>query len=176
MPLRLSDDGAAPRAGAALVVFGRLSDGVTADSAQAELQALTSSLAPGDPDSFDRLRAAVLPAWHLTFDFPSPAALRALPEFSLVQVLMLAPLLVACVNVGLLVLARTSTRASEFAVRTALGASRGRILSQVFAALSVLAGVGAGAGLLILGWLPARLLTAAGITLPYWIDTGLTTA
>src|SRR4029078_10427580 len=95
MPLRLSDDGAAPRAGAALVVFGRLSDGVTADSAQAELQALTSSLAPGDPDSFDRLRAAVLPAWHLTFDFPSPGGLRALPEFSLVQVLMLGPTFVA---------------------------------------------------------------------------------
>ena len=62
---------------------------------------------------------------------------------------MLAPLFVACVNVGLLILAQTSTRASEFAVRTALGASRGRILTQVFVEFMVLAVMAAGAGLLI---------------------------
>ena len=188
MPLHIPDDGSAPHFGAPLVVFGKLSDGVTPGSAQAELQALTISLAArdlsrrsssgakADPESFDRLRAAVLPTWHLTFDFPSPGGLRALPEFSLVQVLMLAPLFVACVNVGLLILAQTSTRASEFAVRTALGAGRGRIITQVFVEFMVLAVIAASAGLLILDWLPSRLLTALGITLPYWIDTGLTTA
>jgi predicted permease len=176
MPLRIPDDGGGPRAGATLVVFGRLSDGMTPDSAQAELQALTSSLAAGDAEAFHRLGATVLPSWHLTFGFPSPGGLRALPEFSLVQVLMLAPLFVACVNVGLLILAQTSTRASEFAVRTALGASRGRILTQVFVEFMVLAVMAAGAGLLILHWLPGRLLTALGITLPYWIDTGLNAA
>jgi putative ABC transport system permease protein len=188
MPLRMPDHGGGPRSGATLVVFGRLSDGVTPESAQAELQALTSSLAvadalrssssgaTADPNSFDRLRATVLPAWHLTFDFPSPGGLRALPEFSFVQVLMLAPLFVACVNVGLLILAQTSTRASEFAVRTALGASRGRILTQVFVEFMVLAVIAAGAGLLILDWLSGRLLTALGITLPYWIDAGLNAA
>jgi predicted permease len=176
MPLRIPDDGGGPRSGETLVVFGRLADGVTPDSAEVELQTLTSSLAAGDPDSFDRLRGTVLPAWHLTFDFPSPGGLRALPEFSLVQVLMLAPLFVACVNVGLLILAQTSTRASEFAVRTALGASRGRILTQVFVEFMVLAVMAAGAGLLILQWLPGRLLTALGITLPYWIEPGLNAA
>ena len=156
MPLRMTNDGAGPRSGAALVVFGRLSDGVTPESAQAELQTLTSSLATedlsrrsssgakADPESFHRLRATVLPAWHLTFGFPSPGGLRALPEFYLVQLLMLAPLLIACVNVGLLILAQTSTRASEFAVRTALGASRGRILTQVFVEFMVLADHGGG--------------------------------
>ena len=183
MPLRLPDDGGGPRSGATLVVFGRLSDGVTPDSAQTELQALTSSLAIGDLSrrnsggaEADRLRAAVLPAWHLSFGFPSPGGLRALPEFYLVQVLMLAPLFVACVNVGLLILAQTSTRASEFAMRTALGASRGRILTQVFVEFMVLAVLAVGAGLLILDWFSGRLLTALGITLPYWIDTGLTAA
>ena len=175
MPLRLPD-GAEPRSGAPLEVFGRLVDGVTPESSQAELQALASSLAIGNPDRFDRLRAAVLPAWHLTFDFPSPGGLRTLPEFSLVQVLMLLPLFVACVNVGLLILAQTSTRASEFAVRTALGATRGRILMQVFVEFMVLAVLATGAGLLILDSLPGRLLPALGITLPYWIDTGLSTA
>jgi predicted permease len=188
LPLRLQDDGSGPRSGTSVVVFGKLAAGVTSDSAQAELQALTNSLSAADVsrgrssaaqagrDSFDRLRATVLPAWHLTFDFPSPGGLRALPEFYLVQVLMLAPLFVVCVNVGLLILAQTSTRASEFAVRTALGASRGRILTQVFVEFLVLAVVAAGAGLLLLDWLPDRLLTALGITLPYWIDTGMNAA
>ena len=45
MPLRVSDDGGGPRTGAPLIVFGRLSNGVTPDSAQAELQALTTSVA-----------------------------------------------------------------------------------------------------------------------------------
>jgi predicted permease len=186
MPLRLAGVDGGPRSGSPVVVFGRLGDGVTPDSAQAELQALTSSLATAassglsssgaQADSFDRLRATVLPTWHLTFGFPSPGGLRALPEFSFVQVLMLVPLFVACVNVGLLILAQTSTRASEFAVRTALGATRGRILTQVFVEFMVLAVIAAGAGLLILDWLPNRLLTALGITLPYWIDTGLNAA
>ena len=171
MPLRLPSDGTGPRAGALLVAFGRLSESVTPESAQAELQTLSSSLA-----DVSRLRATVLPAWHLTFGFPSPGGLRALPEFYLVQVLMLAPLLVACVNVGLLILAQTSTRAPEFAMRAALGAGRGRILTQVFVEFMVLAVIAAGAGLLILDWLSGRVLTALGITLPYWIDTGLNAA
>lgn len=182
MPLRLSDDGGGPRSGANVIVFGRLADGVTPESAQAEVQALTSALASADSPGrrvtvaeMERLRAVVLPAWHLTFGFPSPGGLRALPEFTLVQLLMLAPLFVACVNVGLLILAQTSTRATEFAVRTALGASRRRILVQVFVEFMVLAVIAAGAGLLVLGWLPERLFTALGITLPYWIDAGLTT-
>jgi len=176
MPLRIPDDGAGPHAGGELVVFGRLADGVTADSAQAELQTLTSSVAIDRAATFERLRPSVLPTWHLSFGFPSPGGLRALPEFYFIQVLMLAPLLVACVNVGLLILAQTSTRASEFAVRTALGASRARILTQVFVEFLVLAVVAAGAGLLLFDWLPTRLLTALGITLPYWIDAGLNTA
>jgi hypothetical protein len=62
----MPDDGGGPRSGASLVVLGRLSDGVTPDSAQAELQTMTSSLAARNPVAFDRLRAAVLPTWHLT--------------------------------------------------------------------------------------------------------------
>ncbi|MGE0815697.1 MAG: ABC transporter permease [Vicinamibacterales bacterium] len=176
VPLGIADDGAGARSGAPLVVFGRLTRGATPESARAELQTLTDSQAGRDPAAFERLRAAVLPAWHLSFAFPSTGGLRALPEFTLVQVLLLAPLLVACVNVGLLVLAQASTRASEFAVRTALGAGRGRILTQVFVEFLVLAVVAAGAGLLILDWLPGRVLPALGITLPYWIDTSLTAA
>ena len=174
MPLHLSGEARRPRAGDPLVVFGRLADGVAPAAAQAELQTLTGLLAVDDARTFERLRPTILPAWHLTFGFPTPGGLRALPEFTFVQVLMLVPLLVACTNVGLLILAQTSTRASEFAVRTALGATRGRILTQVFVEFMVLAVIAAGAGLLILYSLPAVMLPALGITLPYWIDPGLT--
>lgn len=174
VPLRVTDDGG-PRTGSALIVFGRLAPRETAAAAEAELQALTSSVVTREPDSSNHLRAAVLPAWHLTFDFPSPGGLRALPEFPLVQLLMLAPLAVACINVGLLILAQTSSRAPEFAVRTAVGASRGRILSQVFVEFLVLAVAAAGVGLIVLDWLSARALTAFGVGLPYGLDTALTT-
>jgi predicted permease len=174
MPLHLSDESGRPRSGESVVVFGRLADGATPEAAQAELQTVTGLVAADDPRTFERLRPAVLPAWHLTFGFPSPGGLRAVPEFAFIQILMLAPLFVACINVGLLILAQTSTRASEFAVRTALGATRGRILTQVFVEFMVLAIIAAGAGLLILYSLPALVLPALGITLPYWIDTSLT--
>lgn len=56
----------------------------------------------------------------------------------------------ACANVGMLVFARTATRAGELSVRTALGASRARIVSQVSVECLVLAVV-SGAGLVFLG-------------------------
>jgi predicted permease len=112
----------------------------------------------------------------MIFGFPK-GGLRALPEFGIVQVLTLVPLLIACVNVGLLIFARTATRASEFAVRTALGASRGRILTQVFTESAVLAILATGMGLLLLSSLPERLLNALGfIPMPYWLTPELSGA
>ena len=87
MPLRLSDDGAGPRAGAPVIVFGRLLDGVTPESAQSELQTLTTSMV--DAETANHLRATVLPSWHLTFGFPSPGGLRALPEFAPMLIILL---------------------------------------------------------------------------------------
>jgi predicted permease len=190
LPLRLPEDGAGPRRGASLAVFGRLADRVTRQAAEAEVQALTASLASAaatgtagpagsstnDAAAFDRLRATVLPSWHLTFGFPSARGFRGVSDYYVARVVTLLPLLVACVNVGLLIFARTSTRSSEFAVRTALGASRARILTQVFTESLVLALIATGAGLLLLSWLPGRFFDAMGITLPYWIDPRLSLA
>ncbi|MEZ5316843.1 MAG: ABC transporter permease [Vicinamibacterales bacterium] len=168
--------GVEPREGTEVRILGRLADGVAAADAKAEVAALTRSVAARDPEAFERLRPSVLPTWHLMFGFPAEGGLRSLPEFYPLQFALLLPLLVACVNVGLLIFARTATRASEFAVRTALGASRARILIQVFTESLVLAVIASGAGLLILGWLPGRLMTMVGLTLPYWIDPRLTLA
>jgi predicted permease len=164
-----------PREGRPATVFGRLADGVSPGQAQLELTAVHAALAAEFPDAYERLNPEVAPASFMTFGFP-PGGLRALPEFYVVQVLTLVPLLIACVNVGLLIFARTARRSSEFAVRTALGASRGRILAQVFTESLVLALLATGAGLQFLRWLPEPVLTFVGFPMPYWLTPDLSNA
>jgi len=159
-----------------VVVFGRLADDVSPDEAQSELSIVHAALASERPDTYGRLNAEVVPSSLMAFGFPR-GGLRALPEFAIVQVLTLVPLLVACVNVGLLIYARTATRTSEFAVRTALGASRARILTQVFTESLVLAILATGLGLFLLAWLPERILSAFKfIPMPYWLTPDLSGA
>src|SRR5262249_38287359 len=78
-------------------------------------------------------------------------------------------------NVAALVFARTATRGWEITVRTALGASRGRIMTQLFIEALMLAGIAAVVGLTIariaLGW--GLMQFAGSDALPYWINDGL---
>jgi putative ABC transport system permease protein len=175
LPLR-ERPSSTPREGRPVAVLGRLADGATPDSAQAEIAALHTGLAAERPDIYRHLNPEVVHSSFMAFGFPK-GGLRALPEFAMLQGLMLVPLLIACVNVGLLIFARTATRTSEFAVRTALGASRGRILTQVFTESLVLAILATGLGLFLLNWLPARVLTAFKfIPMPYWLTPELSSA
>src|SRR5215203_3584518 len=84
-------------------------------------------------------------------------------------------LAIVCANVATLVFARTATRGWEITVRTALGASRSRIISQLFIEALVLAGVAAVVGLVLarvsLGY--GLTMLAGGDALPYWIDDSL---
>jgi predicted permease len=166
---------ATPREGRPLTIFGQLWPGVTPEAAQAELSTVQASLAAELPDVYARLSAEVVPSSFMTFAFPK-GGLRAMPEFAIVQVLTLVPLLIACVNVGLLIFARTSTRTGEFAVRTALGASRSRILTQVFTESLVLALLATGVGLGLLYVLPSRVLGLLEFfPMPYWLQPELST-
>jgi predicted permease len=67
-------------------------------------------------------------------------------------------LLLACVNLSGLLLARAAARQREIAIRLAIGAGRGRLIRQFLAESLVLAALGAGIGLLMAGWMAARLL------------------
>ena len=75
-------------------------------------------------------------------------------------------------NVAALMLARSATRESEILVRTALGASRGRIVTQLFIEALVLGGVAAAAGIGVAGlglrWLLEVLEADSGQRLPFW--------
>lgn len=160
-----------PEQARGLRIIGQLRVGVSPDEAQRECAAVALAgviLAPGE-----HVVPEVVPTSFMVFNFPK-GGLRATSDYQLAQTLTIVPLLVACLNVGLLIFARTSSRTSEFAVRAALGASRARILTQVFAESWVLVLLATGAGLWLLHWLPTRALTMAGVTLPYWLDPGLT--
>jgi putative ABC transport system permease protein len=86
-------------------------------------------------------------------------------------------LLVACGNVAMLVFARTATRLRELAIRTALGASRARIVSQIFVETLLLAVIAAGVGVLAVNWAldHVNLAALAGESaLAYWLSLDLT--
>jgi len=93
----------------------------------------------------------------------------------MVQSVLLAMLLIVCGNVGILLMARTVTRMGEISIRTALGASRARIVTQLFTEALVLAVVATGLGLLAAEataqWLMRAKLGPGG--LPSWFDVGL---
>ena len=162
-------------------VIGQLADGITAQQATAELSALGRSLPTAGASIDDvalhaRVRAEVVPFGLLYLNLPA-GGLAALPEFRYAQAMMFAVLLVACGNVAMLVFARTATRLKELAIRTSLGASRGRIVSQIFLETLVLAVLAAGLGVLGINW-ALGLVNVAAIAgapaLPYWLSLKVT--
>jgi predicted permease len=148
-PLRLApvaDPGTGPR----VRVFGRLPTGITLAAAQSELTALTQRSASDYPERYAKLAAQVLP-YAQSIIWISPEVLGRAGLYSINGFGGLLLLLV-CGNVALLMFARVATREREILVRGALGASRARIVTQLFAEALVL---GSLAGLL--GLVVARL-------------------
>ena len=123
--------------------FARLRPGVTVDQATAELQQLVPAMreALKKTAEWGRDGRAVLLQDHVTGDVRS-TLLILLGAVGLI-------LLLAAVNLGTLVLGRSIERAREMALRTALGASRRRLLRQLVAEQAVLAAAGALAGLVL---------------------------
>lgn len=172
LPLRVDVLAEEPGMERATLVFGRLSEGTSPEEAQAELSAIGRRMAIEFPDTHARLRPEVVPFAIGFFGLPK-GGMSAIPELYLVQVLALLVLVVACANVGMLIFTRTATRAQELAVRTALGASRARVVSQLFTEALVFAVLAAGVGLLLadrvasgFDWLLPQM--------PYWTDLGVT--
>ncbi len=132
-------------------ILARLRPGVSIESAQAELDRMTPALLLQYPEA----------RRHFTLHL-APIVARTGKTYDAFLILCGAVgllVLIACLNVANLVIARSVSREGEFAVRSALGASRGRLMVQVFGESLVLAVVGGSAGL-ILGWLGNRALVA----------------
>lgn len=121
-------------AGTDVFVYGRLREGVSREAAQAELSAIAARLAAAFPETNADLGVNVT---SFT-DMGSETTVILLTMLGAVGLI----LLVACTNVANLLLARTATRSREIAVRTALGAGRGRLIGQLIAEAGVLAALG----------------------------------
>jgi predicted permease len=140
----LSTDAATfgPREGPDVFIFGRLRDGATMEQAQAELSALGAQAASAFPLTHARLRPRVVPYAHPILDIDGVTT----REFAAIQSMISMLALIVAVNVGVLIYARTATRQREIAVRTALGASRRRIVGQLFIEALVLSVAASAAG------------------------------
>ena len=174
IPWRMDPSLFGPRSGPAVNVFGRLAPGATFERAQAELTALGQRLAERSPSTHQHLRPRVLPYTYVYTDMDDPQNAMALYAMEGAIVLLL---MVVCVNVAILVYARTATRQGEIAVRTALGASRQRIIFQLFVEALLLAGtaaaIGVGVASLGLRQLEGSMLIIAGSALPFWMSLTL---
>jgi putative ABC transport system permease protein len=137
-----------------LVAVGRLRDGVTPAQARAEMDTITAAQMKAYPKEYSASGVILTPLRdHLL-------GAASTPLFVLFGSVTFV-LLVACANLANLLLARTTNRAHEVAIRTALGAGRGRILRQLLAENCLLAFMGAVAGLLPAYWAP-RVVAALG--------------
>ena len=172
-PLRLGASGYAPGEGPSLEIFGRLAPGVTVSAAQAELSALAGRESAGLPAERARLRPEIVPLAETMFTVRLGAALRALIASANLPLLLF--LVLVCGNVAMLVFARAATREGELVVRTALGASRSRIVMQLFAEALVLGAAACVFGLAAAGYL-LRVGMGAADTLPFWFSDRLSPA
>ncbi len=174
VPLRTDVAGIEPRRGSDITVFGRLASGMTFENAQAELTAMASRIAAEQPATHAQIQSHVLPYTQANVEMGEMGRVKWLSYFFAVVLVM-----VVCSTVALLLFARAAARETEILIRSALGASRRRIVMQLFAEALVLAGVAA-----VIGLAAAQLtLTQLGETylktgmelkaLPFWWDFNL---
>jgi predicted permease len=150
-----------PKRGAGLGIhgIGRLEGGVTVAEARADLAAINGNLAATYPDTNKGIGAAVIPLKQVMVGEVRPFLLVLLAAVGFV-------LLIACVNVANLMLARSAARAREFAMRTALGASRGRLIRQLLTESLLLSVAGGALGLLLAWWATTVALGKLPMALP----------
>jgi predicted permease len=160
-----------PREGPSIGVFGRLAKGATLEQAQAELKTVSKRIAAESPRTHEKLQAAVYP-----FGASHGGSNRGLMKILLYSGTFLV-LIVACANVATLVFARTAMRESEIVVRNALGATRRRVMAQLFAESLVLCSVAAAIGLIgvtvVTGFIAKQVAASNQEPMPFWFRSGI---
>jgi putative ABC transport system permease protein len=146
-------------------LVGRLKPGVTVAQAQADVSAIARTFAEEDPSN-KGIGAAIVPLQEQISGDSRPALLVLLGAVAFV-------LLVACVNVANLLLARATARSKELAVRASLGASRARIVRQVVIECLPLALIGGACGALLATWGIDLISTLLPDSLPRGNDIGV---
>jgi predicted permease len=153
-------------AGLGLQGIGRLKPSVTLTQAQADLDSVMRRLAEAYPDANRNIGVLLTPLKD-----------RLVGDVGMTLWVLLGAvgfvLLIACVNVSNLLLARATGRTREFAIRAALGASQGRLLRQSLTESLLLALAGGGLGLLVAAWGTQAAIQALPTALPRADEIGV---
>ena len=145
-----------------LLAVGRLKPGVDVTRARAEMNRLASVIEQDHPDTNKNLGATVFPAALV----PGPYRGYVSAFTGLLMAVFALVLLIACVNAASLLLARATGRAREMAIRSALGAGRGRLIRQMLVESTLLSGLAGSAGLVLAYWTAPLLLALKPASLP----------
>ena len=157
------------RAAVWLLMGGRLKDGVTIAQANAEAQAIGANLEKEYPNenrgkNLTVVRSTLVPGQAMTVG----------GFFGLLMIIVLLVLMIACVNLAGILLARGAARRREIAVRLAVGAGRRRLIRQLLTETTILFIAGGIAGLVLSVWL-TRLLFALIPNLPMPVELAVHT-
>ncbi len=165
VPLRVDPVALARGEGITLEVMGRLRDGVTIDRAMVEMSGIAQRLAAEYPQTNEGIAPVIKP---FTEEYIGEEPITLL--YTMLGAVFLV-LLIACANVANLLMSRAATRTKEVGIRTALGASKVRIVLQFMAEALLLALGGAALGLAI-AWVGVRAFNTAIADTgpPFWID------
>ena len=165
-PMAWTDQERAVRGEHHSIVIARLKPGVDLNRAQAEMNTISDRLQQQYPDDDKGWGAVVVPMQQDLVSDVRPALLVLLGAVAFV-------LLIACVNVANLALAKTFSRQKEIAIRTALGATSARILRQILTETVLLALSGGALGLAFAHFAVRFIVAFLADKLPHSIEVGL---